>query len=177
MDQNSLNKIVQQITDNKNVFLVLVVVLVSVIAAVVLYGDYSSKVAAYKKENQVKLDKIALLGEFNKSRDALDMFSKKLPKVLNGDQLVNVVEEIARLRGINIISIVSRDPQRFDLYTTTSIRMTISVKSFKDLVVFLDKVETAKYSLKVEFLSIKSKSAEDGSFDCELSIIATQMNT
>lgn len=175
MDQNGLNKIIQQITDNKNIFLVFVVVLFFVIAAVILFGDYSSKFESYKKQNQSKMEKVSLLGEFNRSKEALDVFLKSRPKTLEGNELVSKIEEYAVANHINIIDITSRDPQRYDVYMTTAIRMNMNAKSFKELVSFLNKVETSNYALRVESLSVKAKSPNDGSFNCEVNIVATQM--
>jgi hypothetical protein len=177
MDQNKVNKGIQKILDNKNIFLVVVVVLIFFICAVILFGDFYSKIVNYRDLNRGKLEKIALVDSFNKSKDAVDNFKKSVPKPLSGDELINQIEEYATHNHINVIDVASKDPQNFDNYISTGMNMTVKVKDFKDLVSFFNMVETSPYSLKVEVWSAKSKNAADGSFDCEMYIVASQIKT
>ena len=175
MSQNPLDMGIQKIIENKSVFLVIVVVLIAVICGVILFGDYSTKVVNYKEQNKSKLEKIDLISAANKSTEALDGFAKNFPNSFSGDELANKVEEYAIRHHINIVDMTSKDPQKLDMYATISIKTSFVVKDFKDLVAFFDEIENSPYSLKVESLSAGTRDATDGSFSCEVNIVATQI--
>src|SRR5205085_1428706 len=126
----------QNVILKKNFFLVIVVVLIFFITAVILFGDYSSKMGNYKNENQKKMEKISRIKEYSQSKENLAKFMAAVPKSLGPDELVAQVDDFALHNHISIVNVSSKDMQKFDEYVTMEIQISVKAQNFKDMVSF-----------------------------------------
>ncbi len=175
MDQNSINKSIQKIIEKKSLFLVIVVFLLFLVSAVILFGDYSSKMVNYQSQDKIKRQKIDLIAEYEKSETDLKEFLAALPKRFSTDELLSQVENYALKNHINIVNVSSKDAQNYKNYTSIGMHMSFKVKNFMDMISFFQNIEKSPYALSVESWIGKAGETRDGAIDCEINIIATQI--
>ena len=175
MDKNSLNRIIYKIIEKKSVFLVVVVVLLSFISAVILFGDFSSKALNYQKENKLKIEKIARIAEHEQTNQRLKDLVASLRKPIDTDKLLNQVEDYAVKNHIDIVRVSAKDAQKSSKSTSIGMSMSFKVKSFTDLVSFLEMIENSPYFLRVESWLGNVEDPQKGSMECDINVATTQI--
>lgn len=176
MDLSSINKIIQTIISKKSIFLAVVVVLGFIVSAIVLYGDFSTKINSFETQNQSKIKKIDRIKEYDQSKEELKKFLASLPRPLNPDELIGQVEDYAINNRITIVNISSKDMEKHDDYKSMEITMSIKAPSFKNLLTYFRVLETSPYSLRIKSFSTQ-KGETPESLESNLIIIATELNT
>ncbi len=144
------NNTLQNILAKKSLILVVVVVLAFFILGIVLWGSFSSKTAAYQSQIQQKKQKNIVIEERGNVKKQLSDYVAALPKPLTSDALTNKIADYALQHNVEIIEINAGDIKKFDYYIVTPILLTVKIKDFKDLVSFMNMLETGKYPFKIE---------------------------
>lgn len=171
-----LNKIFKSITENKSVFLALVVVLAFFIAGVVLWGGISSKMVSYRNQIEQKKEKNKIIEEYGRSKKQLDEYLASLAKPLTSDALTNKIAALASQNRIEDIDIVPQPAKKFDYYIATTINLSFKVNNFKDLITFMQALDASPYVFKVQSWKAKMDDGEErGVVNCELVITSTQV--
>ncbi len=153
----------QQMIAKKSIFLVIVVLLLFFIGGIVLWGGVSSKMVSYQNQIQQKKQKYSVIEDYVQNKKRFDDYIGTLRKVLTSDALINQISDYASQNHVEV-DFNPQGTKKYDLYTSTAIHLTVRVKDFKDLVSFVQMLETSPYGFRVENLAGKMDDSETAGF-------------
>ena len=92
--------------------------------------------------------------EVLKARDAtirdLDDFKSSLPKKLNELELISLISNYAEAQHITIASLSPAESKDMGLYDVISLSFSATADHFKELILFLRKIEKSNFPLRVD---------------------------
>ncbi len=126
-------------------------------------------------ENKLKLTNIEtelssleskdkVISEYEKAKSELDAYIDSLPQgTTEFDSIINLINEFATLRNIQIQSFTPKGEKSSDYYDTASLEVSINTPNYTDLALFIKDIENSKYNLRIENWSITLKGTENRS--------------
>lgn len=169
-----LSKGLKKIIEQKSIFLVIIVLLAFFVGGVVLWGGFSAKLVSYQNQIQQKKQKYNLIEEYNKVKKQFDEYAATLPKPRTSDSLINQISDYAAQNHAEI-DFNPQGTKKIDFYQSTAIHLNVKVKDFRDLVSFMQMLETSPYSFKIENLTGTMEASENGSISFDLNITSIQI--
>ena len=137
------------LTENQNTLLKGVLIVGAIALAVVMFNDHRQKDAALHARMtllQQKLDTI-------KSRDAavkgLTDFKASIPQKINEFQLITLISDYTKLYNISISSFTPAESKDMGLFDQVNVVFDLRADSYKDMMLFLRKIEKSTYSLRI----------------------------
>jgi hypothetical protein len=155
-----LDKLTKALSEHQNSVIKLVLVIGALLLAGVMFNGNRVKVQALKlqvSKAQQKLDAF-------KARDAavgnLNAFKSSLPKRINEFELITLISNYAKSYNVTIPSLSPGESKDMGLYDAIDISFSASSDSFKNMMLFLRKIEKSDLPLRVN--SWAGDEAEDG---------------
>ena len=161
--------------EKKSLLVVIVVAMIVLTGVLVLFNDYSLKTANYQGQIQQLHQKADTIDQQTQSTQDLKNYVSSLAKERKQETLVNQLTDCAAKNQVEIIDITPEKMVKEKNYISTEVSLRINASSFKNLLLFLQTIETPPYSLKVEYWSGKLQDPDKGSITCEMNIASIQI--
>jgi hypothetical protein len=176
IDLNKLNElkdldlaqIIKIFNDHQQTVIKVALIAGSLFAVGVMFNDHRTKdqaIRAQMTQAQQKIDAI-------KSRDTgikdLETFQSSLPKKLNEFELITLISGYAKSYHVNIPSLSPAESKDMGLYDVINVKFNAVSDNFKDMVLFLRKIEKSEYPLRIDSWSGSQDS--DGGIDFAITI-------
>jgi hypothetical protein len=167
LDAAQLSKI---LSEHQNTVIKSALIIGTLIAGWVMFNDHRVKDQSLRSQMtqvQQKIDAI-------KSRDAsikeLDAFKASLPKKLNEFELTTLISNYARSYHVKIPSLSPAESEDKGLYDNINVKFTATADNFKDMMLFLRKIERSEFPLMIN--SWSGNQELNGEVDFEITISA-----
>lgn len=144
---------VQDIWQNKIVVLNTALVLITLTVVVLSFGGRANENKQIGKKITELEERLAAVTQQNDITQNLNNFLEKFPGSLESDRVVNVLTDLAEKHNVQIRSISPLRTDQRQLYTKTTLDLSISVQNFQDLGWFIREIEKNGSTLYVEKFS------------------------
>ena len=163
-------KLAGALTEHQNSLIKLGLIVGSLIIAGLIFNDFRIKeqsVRIQMSQGQAKLDAIK---EHVAAFQNLNDFKKSLPKKLNESELIALISNYASAHHVIISSLSPAESKDMGLYDVINISFHATSDNFKDMMLFLRKIEKSKFPLTVN--SWSGQEVADGKMDFLIEISA-----
>ena len=172
LDVNQLSKI---INDHQNTVIKSVLIIGSLIGAVVMFNDHNAKEAAIRVQMTQAQQKIDALKTRDDSIKALATFKTSMPKKINEFELITLISNYAKSYHINIPSLSPAESEDKGLYDIINVKFNGLADNFKDMVLFLRKIEKSEFPLRID--SWAGQPDQNGAIAFEITISAVLIHS
>jgi uncharacterized membrane protein len=151
--------------------IIIVLIVGSLLMAAGIFNDHHAKETALRARMSQEQEKLGVI----KSRDAaladLNHFKSSMPKQISEFELITQISNDANLYHVNIASLSPADNKDMGLYDVTDLSFTAVSDNFKDMMLFLRKIEKSDSPVTVNTWS--GHEGDDGkiSFNIEISAV------
>ncbi len=172
LDLGGLNKL---LSEHINPVIKFALIIGSLLAVGWMFNDHRVKEQGLSVQIAQAQGKIAVL----KARDAavqdLNNFKSSLPKKLNEFELITLISDYAKLHHITITSLSPAESKDMGLYDAINVRFDALSGDFKDMALFLRKIENSDFPLRVD--SWFARKEENGKIILNIEITAVLIHS
>jgi len=172
LDADKLSKILIQY---QKPFIQLVTIVLTVILVGMIFNDHQAKDKLLRVQISQAQEKLSVVKAREASIANLHDFTNTLPRKINEFDLIGLVSEYAKKCNVNISSISPAESKDMGLYDLINFNFSATADSFKDLMLFLRKIERSQYSLRID--SWSGQKDTDGSINFTILISAVIIHT
>ena len=136
-------------------------ILLVVITFVVMVTSFQKYINARKSsESEIALlkKKQTVLDKLTHTQKQYDRFIKDVQTVITGDQLIEILSKLALQRDIQILSFSPAKTKSNKFVNLTSVEVNIASENYTNIVLFVNDIESALYSIRIEKWSGMSQS-------------------
>jgi hypothetical protein len=171
IDLNNIDpaQIVKILVENQKP-VIIVVIIGSLIVAGMMFNDHHVKETALRtrmSQEQAKLDVIKARDKA--SQDFID-YKSSIPKELNVFELITLIQNYAKSYNDTVISYTPSQSKNMGLYNIIAVRFDMVSNDFKDMMLFLRKVEKSNFPVRVDEWS--GHEGDDGKISYTIEISA-----
>ncbi len=163
-------KFTKILSEHKNPLIKIALIIVSLLMVGVIFNDHRIKEQGLRARMSQAQQKLEVL----KARDAairnLNNFKSSLPKKLNEFEIITLISDYAKLHHVTITSLSPAESKDMGLYDVINVSFDAVSDNFKDMVLFLRKIEKSNFHLRVD--SWSGHEAEDGKITFSIKISA-----
>ncbi len=167
LDTTQLIKI---LSEHQNSVIKLVLIIGSLLMAVGMFNDHRIKDQGLRARMSQAQEKLEVL----KARDAaigdLNNFTSSIPKKFNEFEVITLISNYAKLHHVTITSLSPVESKDKGLYDVININFSAASDNFKDMILFLKKIEKSDFPLRVD--SWSGREVENGKITFEIAISA-----
>jgi len=145
-----LKKILLLIDQQKNTFVKIVLIVGSLLVAGLIINDYHAKVQAFNAKISMAQKKIQVLKVRDVAVQNFNDFQSSLPPKLSEVDMITVVSDYAKSCNITVNSLSPADVKDMGLYDQINVKLEAQSNIFKDMMLFLRKIERSHYPLRIE---------------------------
>jgi len=172
IDADQLTKV---ISEHRNSFFNLVLIAASLLLAGVMFNDHRVKEQNLRVKMADIQDKLLALDAGDAAVRDLNKFKSLLPKKLNESDLITLISEYAKSNNIVITSLSPADSKDMGLYDAVDVNFNSASDNFKDMMLFLRKIENSDFPLTIN--SWSGHEEADGRITFTLEISAVNIHT
>ncbi len=143
-------KLLKILNERKNSFIKIALIMASLLMAGVMLNDHRIKGQGLRARMSKVQEKLEVLKARDAARQDFNNFKSSLPKKLNELELITLISNYAQLRHITITSLSPAESQDMGLYDVINIGFEAVSNNFKDLMLFLRKIEKSDFPLRVD---------------------------
>ena len=165
-----VTQLIDLVKEHQNFLIKVALVIGSLLMVGVMFNDHRVKDQGLRVQmfqTQQKLDAL-------KARDGvikdLNDFKSSMPKKLNEFELITLLSNYAGLYHVTIASLSPAESKDMGLYDVINVSFSAASDNFKDLILFLRKIEKSNFPLRVD--SWSGHEAEKGKITFEIVISA-----
>lgn len=143
-------QITRILNDHQHTAIKFVLIAGALFAAGMMFNDHRIKeqgIRAGMTLVQQKIDAIKARDDGNKD---LDTFKSSLPKKLNEFELITLISGYAKSHHVNIPSLSPAESKDMGLYDVINVKFDAMSDNFKDMVLFLRKIEKSDFPLRID---------------------------
>jgi len=141
--------ITETIQKRNDILLSVLAVGITLIVLINKFNQSSLQVKKLQAEITAVEQKISAIKNHDKTKDDLDDFLSQVPEGMSGDEMVNLLTDLAARRNIQILSVSPAQTTTKDLYDATNTSLLISASSYEDLWLFIHDIEDTDRSLRI----------------------------
>jgi len=172
LDATRLTRI---LNEHRNSLIKIVLIIGSLLMAGLMFNDHRTKEQGMRARMSQAQEKLEVL----KARDAaiqeFNNFKSSLPNKLNEFELITLISNYAKLQHITITSLKPAESKDMGYYDVIDVSFDAMSGNFKDLVLFLRKIEKSDFPLRVD--SWSGHEAENGQITFSIKISAVLIHT
>jgi hypothetical protein len=94
-----------------------------------------------------------------------------MPRKINEFEMINLISDFAKANHVTITSLTPGEPQVKDLYDESLVSLQATTENFKDMMLFIRKMERSELPLWVVSWSGHEQSDESMTFSMQISIV------
>lgn len=132
-------------------------VLITIVIVIVRLTGAAKRVQILKWENTKMRERIEAVEESEKVQREYNEFLKKTPQPIPEDQLMSRLSQFAANRGVQILSFVPQPGQSDDYMNMSGVKLNLSSKDYRNLVLFAKDIENASYTMRIDKWSAVAK--------------------
>jgi len=140
-----------------------------------MFHDYRTKEQGLRTGMSQAQEKLDALKVRDGAVKDFNNFKSSLPNKLNEFELIALISKYAKLQHVTIISLAPAESRDMGYYDAIDVSFAASSGNFKDMVLFLRKIEKSVYPLKVN--SWFGNEGEDGKIAFTIAISAVLIHT
>jgi len=140
-----------------------------------MYNSYRLQEQALHTKIAQEQDKIQAIKSQQKVLDKLNHFKSSIQKELNVFDLVTLISNDAKLSSTSIASYSPGQNADKDLYSTVNVHFDVVSDNFKDMMVFLRKIERSEFPFIIN--SWSGNESSDGKISFSLDISAVHIHS
>ncbi len=168
-------KVVKILLEHQNSIIKAVLVIGSLLTAAVMFNNHRSEGQDLQTGISQLQQKIGAI----KAREAavrdLNNFKSSLPKKINEFQLITLISSYAKLYHVTISSLSPAESVDMGLYDVIDVRFEAVSDNFKNMVLFLRKIEKSRSPLRIDTWS--GSAGQDGEITFSIQISAVLIHT
>lgn len=150
----NINKIdVKQINDfivkQPNVVVSMIIIFIAMIVSFNFFSEKQNEIKGVKTQVTTMQSKIDAIKQYNQTLTEFNTAFDALPQGLSGPALIDTITEIAQKHNVRVLSFSPIQVQSEEYYDRVIINMSLSAKSYKDLLLFVSEIENSTHNLRV----------------------------
>ena len=145
-----IDDIIKLATEHQNTLIKIAIVVGSLYLLVVIINDHRAKVQDFRNQTSQAQDKLAAIKARDQSAGDLSAYQSTLPKEVNEFDLIGLISNYAKSNHVNIPSLSPSQSKDMGLYDEIDIAFQATADNFKDMVLFLRKLEKSTSTLRVD---------------------------
>jgi hypothetical protein len=170
-----LKKLTKVFAEHQNTLIKSVLIIGSLFMAVVMFNNHRIKSQVLTSQISQAQQKLDAIKTHEQAAHDLDAFKSSIPKRINEFGLLSVISNYAKLYHVAIPSLAPGDSKDMGLYDVININFEAQSDNFKDMMLFLRKIEKSNFSLRVN--SWSGHALDDGGITFEIDISAVLIHT
>ncbi len=159
------------ISEHLNSFIKLILIVGALLVAGVMFNDHRIKDQGLRARMSQAQEKMGVL----KARDAairnLNNFKSSLPNKLNEFELITLISNYAKSQHVTITSLSPAQSKDMGLYDVINVSFNAVSDNFKDMILFLTKIEKFNFPLIVNSWSGHEAANGEITFGIEISAV------
>ncbi|MBI3314349.1 MAG: hypothetical protein HYZ86_00185 [Candidatus Omnitrophica bacterium] len=177
MKDLNVNKIVQLLFANKTRTLSGVFVVLGIIGLLMIFDGYRARAAGQEQDMKRLQEKMDIVSQHDLSVKALKDFLAALPRPLEDEKLIGQIADYAAQNNVAILNYAPGLSKSEKLYDSSTMRLSVSVSKFNDLLAFVHTIERSPYFLKIGSLTggVKDNAHTAGPLTVEMSVSCVRM--
>jgi len=167
----NLKQITKSLTEHQNTLIKLVLIGGSLILAVVMFNNHRAKDAGLRTQVSQEQQKILAITAHETAAKDLTLFRSSIRKRLNEFELTVLISNYAKTYHIKIPSLSPGESKNMVLYDIIDINFNAVADNFKDMMLFLRKIEKSEYPLRVNSWSGAEDQSGEITFEINISAV------
>ena len=155
----------------------LLITIGAIVAAVFIsskiYIHNSGKMDSTKKEIKALEEKITAINNYKQKEEELKQFVSHIPEPINGNNLMNLLTDLAVKRQIQIESFSPSADRNTPLSDMSGLILNLSSDDYKNLWLFIHDIEQSAYPIHIHRL--KASSNQGSKLSMQLEIVAVNL--
>ena len=166
-----VDKLLKLVVEYQNVLIRIVLIIGSLLMAGNMFTDYSVKSKALSTQMSDAQQKIAAI----KDRDAavvnINNFKSSIPQNLTESELITLISQFAKSYNVTITSLTPGGSDNLGLYDLLDVAFDASSNSFKNILLFIRKIETSKFPLRIDSWSGQETESKNITFRIKIDAV------
>jgi len=163
-------QLIRLLGEHQNSLIKLVLIIGSLLMAGGIFNDHRVKEQDLRSLTSQAQEKLGVLNARDAAIQNLNHFKSSLPKNLNESELITLISNYAKSHHVIITSLSPAESKDMGLYDIISINFEAVSDNFKEMVLFLRKIEKSNFPLRVD--SWSGHKAENGEITFAIGISA-----
>jgi hypothetical protein len=165
------SQVTKSITEHQNTLFKLVLIVGTLTIGVMIFNDHHAKEAGIRARISQAQEKLEAIKDRDAAIQGLGNFKSSIPKTINVFELIPLISNYAKQYNSNISSYSPDQSKNMGLYDVLNVHFDMVSDNFKDMMLFLRRIEKSNYPLRID--SWSGNKAEDGkiSFTIEISAV------
>ena len=163
-------QLIRLLGEHQNSLIKLVLIIGSLLMAGGIFNDHRVKEQDLRFLTSQAQEKLGVLNARDAAIQGLNHFKSSLPKNLNESELITLISNYAKSHHVIITSLSPAESKDMGLYDIISINFEAVSDNFKEMVLFLRKIEKSNFPLRVD--SWSGHKAENGEITSTIGISA-----
>jgi len=143
-------KIAKSLSEHQTIIINFVLIVGSLILVIGMFNTNRAK----DQDMHIRISQVQQKLDAIKARDTaivnLNEFKSSLPQKLNEVELITVISNYAKLGNITISSLTPAESKNLGFYDLINVSFDAESSDFKRMMLFLRKIETSKFPLRVD---------------------------
>jgi len=143
-------KILHDVLKKPDIVVIIVVVAITFFVSVFYFQKRNKEAKIYDREIPALEEKIKTIEEYNKVTDELQNIIDNIPEPITEGELIDFLTNVAMKYSAQIKSFSPAIEKEKNLHNLVEMTVSISVKDYRDLWVFINTIEKSAYPLRIE---------------------------
>ncbi len=165
------DKALKFLAENQNTLIKIALASGVLVLGVGMFNDYRSKDKGFHTQMTQAQDKLEVIRTKEAAEDEFNKFKATMASSLTESELIGQISQFAKACNVNIVSLSPADSKDMGYYNVVSVSLGATSDTFKDLLLFLHKIENSKNYLRVDSWSGKEQEKGKISFDLKVSAV------
>ena len=143
-------KLAEALSKHQNSFIMFVLIAGSLLMAGLMFNDHRIKEQGLRAQISQAQEKLEVLKARDTAIENFNNFKSSLPKKLNEFELIGLISNYAKLCNVTIASLSPAESKDMGLYDAINVSFEAVSDNFKDMMLFLRKIEKSDFPLRVD---------------------------
>jgi len=177
-DINNLDtgQIISLLEEHKNSIIMVVVVVGSLFLAGSMFNNYRTKTQALHVQLTQLQEKLDAIKVNQAALNSLNNFKSGIPKNLNEYDLISLISDDAKLYHVDTPSLSPAGIQNMGLYDVINVSFSATADNFKDMMLFLRKIEKSEFPLRIDSWSSVIDQPGEGTINFNIKMSAVLLH-
>ena len=146
----SLDKFIRGLFERLETASITIVILILFGTLIFIFQQYRSQEEDLQKQIKLMQEKIKTIQDYEESLKTLETYMASLPQNLEEGKVVKQLAVYATQNHVIILSFIPLGMESGAFDSITKIRLTVWVKTYKDMVRFIRTIETSPFGLRID---------------------------
>jgi len=149
-DDLDATKITKALSEHQIIIINFILIVGSLILMFLMFNDHASKDRDLHRQISQVRQKLGAIKDRDAAIQDFNRFKSSLPQKLNEIELISVVSNYAKLGHITISSLTPAESKDIGFYDLINLSFDAESNNFKDMMLFLRKIENSEFPLRVD---------------------------